>query len=260
MSSVAITISNGICELKLSRPEQRNALNVDMLDVLNDALEGVEGDSRVRCLVVTGEGRGFCAGADVTEWAQMEAEGRLETYGWTERAHALMIKLANLPKPTIAAINGAAVGAGLDLALCCDFRYATPAAKFLPGYTSMAYTPDAGGSWLLPRLMGVDATKAFLFFDKPWTAEKAHRAGLLTDVLETERFAAAVSEVAQTLAAGPTFAYGKTKALLEKSSHLSLSEQLNLESQAALACGRTEDAREALQASIEKRQPNFVGR
>lgn len=260
MSSVTITISNGVCELKLSRPEQRNALNVEMLDVLNDALEGVESDSRIRCLLITGEGRGFCAGADVAEWAQMEAEGRLETYGWTERAHAMMVRLAALPKPTIAAINGAAVGAGLDLALCCDFRYGTTTAKFLPGYTSMAYTPDAGGSWLLPRLIGLDATKQFLFFDRPWGAEKALQAGLLTEIFATETFVESVTEVAETLAAGPTFAFGKTKQLLEHSAQVTLSEQLSLEKQAALACGRTEDAREALQAVTEKRQPNFVGR
>lgn len=260
MSGVTINISGGICEIKLSRPEQRNAINTGLLDALNDTLDSVQTDTAVRCVVLTGEGRAFCAGADLAEWAQAESEGRLETYGWTERAHALMVKLAALPKPTIAAINGAAVGAGMDMALCCDFRYAVSTAKFFPGYTSMAYTPDAGGSWLLPRLIGMEAAKQFLFFDKPWSAEKAQQAGLVTEVFDAENFMASVSEVAKALAAGPTFAYGKTKELLEQSTRLSLFEQLKLEQQVGLACGRTEDAQEALQASIEKRQPNFVGR
>jgi 2-(1,2-epoxy-1,2-dihydrophenyl)acetyl-CoA isomerase len=260
MSSITTSIADGVCELTLARPQQRNAINVEMLTELNECLDQFARDADVRCLLITGEGRSFCAGADVEEWAQMQAEGRLETYGWTEKAHALMLKLQQLPKPTIAAINGAAVGAGLDLSMCCDFRYAASVAKFLPGYTRMAYSPDAGGSWLLPRLIGLDASREFLFFDEPWPANRAKQAGMVSEVYEVEELINAVRATAKTLAAGPTYAFGKTKQLLEQSLRTDFARQLELEKEFAIACGRTEDANEALAAVSEHRTPNFVGR
>ena len=260
MSSVNMDISGGVCTVTLNRPEQRNALNVPMLKQLNEILRSAASDDSVRCLVITGAGKGFCAGADLAEWADAEASGNLETYGWTEEAHSLMQLIASFPKPSVALINGTAVGAGLDMALCCDFRMAVANAKFVAGYTSMAYTPDAGGSWLLPRLIGVEAAKLFLFLDKPWSAQLAKSKGMVTECIALENFEVETHEFIAQLACGPTFAHAKTKQLLQLSGQNSLTEQLQLEQQAALECGRSKDAAEALQASIEKRPANFCGR
>jgi len=154
----------------------------------------------------------------------------------------------------------AAVGAGADLALACDFRYASSKAKFKAGYTTMAYCPDAGSSWHLPRLIGVEKAKQYLFFDKAWTADVALAAGMITEVQEPEALRAVVDEVAEKLAAGPTFAYGLTKQLIEQSSRNTLAEQLALEADGATQCGRTADAAEAIKASVERRSPEFTGK
>lgn len=254
-----VATNNGVRRITLDRPEQYNALSVPVLKALAECIDESASNAQVRCVVISGSGRAFCAGADVAEWAEAEANGTLETYGWTEAAHAMMAKLYALPKPVIAEVNGAAVGAGVDLALCCDFRYASTKSKFKAGYTTMAYCPDAGSSWHLPRLIGLEKAKQFLFFDKAWPAEQALAAGLVTEVYEPEALTAAVDAVAASLAAGPTFAYGQTKALLEQSSRNSLVEQLSLEQAAGLLCGRSKDADEALKASIEKRNPEFTG-
>jgi len=260
MSAVNIDISGGICTVTLNRPEQRNALNVPMLKELNEVIQSAGTDPSVRCLVITGSGRGFCAGADLAEWADAEANGTLESYGWTESAHLLMKSIVSFQKPSVAVVNGAAVGAGLDMALSCDFRLAIDSAKFIAGYTSMAYTPDAGGSWLLPRLIGVEAAKQFLFFDKPWSAELAKSKGMVTECIAIDDFEAESKNFITQLASGPTFAHAKTKLLLQTSNQNSFSQQLKLEHQAGLECGRSKDAAEALQASIEKRPANFCGR
>ncbi|MEN0107569.1 MAG: enoyl-CoA hydratase/isomerase family protein, partial [Pseudomonas sp.] len=139
----------GIARLTLNRAEQRNALDIPTLAYLSHLLQQLNDDPEVRVVVLTGTGRSFCSGADLAEWAAAEARGDLETYGWTEAAHRLMARLYSLEKPTIAAINGTAVGAGMDLALCCDLRIAAHSARFKAGYTSMAYSPDAGASWHL---------------------------------------------------------------------------------------------------------------
>ena len=252
-------LNNGVCRITLDRPDQYNALTVPLLKDLLARFQAIAEDSAVRCVVITGNGRGFCAGADVAEWAEAEANGTLETYGWSETAHQLMKVIAALPKPVIAEVNGAAVGAGADLALVCDFRYASSKAKFKAGYTTMAYCPDAGSSWHLPRLIGVEKAKQYLFFDQAWTVDVALEAGMITEVHEPEALRAAVDEVAQQLAKGPTFAYGLTKQLLEQSGRNTLAEQLALEADGALQCGRTQDAAEAIKASVERRSPEFSG-
>ena len=148
----------GVRTLTLNRPDRRNALDVALLEALRAALAGAAADPDVRCVVVTGAGKGFCAGADVDEWAGVEGAAADELgRRWEANAHALMQELFGLPKPTVALLNGAAVGAGLDLACCCDFRIASDAAKVACAYTWIGYSPDAGGTWLYPRLIRPDA-------------------------------------------------------------------------------------------------------
>ncbi len=202
-SSLLSRVEAGVAWITLNRPEQRNALDIPTLKQLHALLEHCNSDPAVRVLVLTGSGRSFCAGADLAEWAEAEARGALESYGWTETAHALMTCLHSLDKPTIAAINGTAVGGGMDLALCCDLRVAGQSARFKAGYTSMAYSPDAGASWHLPRLIGSEQAKRLLFLDELWSAERALAAGLVGEVCADEQLIGSVSELAGAPGHGP---------------------------------------------------------
>jgi len=256
---VLTQVQAGIAWITLNRGPQRNALDIPTLKYLQALLDGFNRDPAVRAVVLTGSGRSFCAGADLAEWAEADARGALETYGWTETAHALMTRLHTLDKPTIAAINGTAVGAGMDLTLCCDLRIAGQAARFKAGYTSMAYSPDAGASWHLPRLIGSEQAKRLLFLDELWSAERALAVGLVGEVVADDQLHARTLDLATRLANGPTFAFALTKTLIREGAHRSLPEQLQAERAAGLLCGRSVDGAEALRASLEKRPANFCG-
>lgn len=258
-SSLLTQVEAGIAWVTLNRPAQHNSLDVPTIKRLQILLEGYNTDTAVRVVVITGSGRSFCAGADVDEWAEAEARGALESYGWTEAAHSLMNCLYSLDKPTIAAVNGTAVGAGMDLSLCCDLRIAAQSARFKAGYTRMAYAPDAGASWHLPRLIGVEQTKRLLFLDELWSAERAHAAGLVGQLCADEELLGCTAELAAQLASGPTFAFAQTKQLLLAGVQNSFGEQLAQEAHTALLCGRSADAAEALLAAREKRSPHFTG-
>ncbi|WP_137821655.1 enoyl-CoA hydratase/isomerase family protein [Pseudomonas sp. D(2018)] len=260
MTTLLSQVEAGIARITLNRPQQRNALDIPTLKSLHALLDSHEADPAVRVVVLSGAGRSFCAGADLAEWAEADARGALETYGWTETAHALMTRLHGLAKPTIAAINGTAVGAGMDLTLCCDFRIAAASARFKAGYTGMAYSPDAGASWHLPRLIGAEQAKRLLFLDELWGAERALAVGLVGEVCADERLQEVAGELAARLAAGPTFAFTQTKALIRDGASRNLAQQLEAELAAGLLCGRSEDAAEALRAVAEKRAPQFTGR
>ncbi len=259
LPSLLNRVENGIAWITLNRTEQRNALDIPTLKALIEALEAHDANPAVRVLVLTGNGKGFCAGADVAEWADAERRGILETYGWTETAHLLMNRLHGFSKPTIAAINGIAVGAGMDLSLCCDLRVAARSARFKAGYTGMAYSPDAGASWHLPRLIGVEQSKRLLFLDELWSADRALAAGLVGEVCADEELLAHTTALATRLANGPTFAFAQTKVLLRDGAGRSLAEQLHAEQAAGLLCGRSRDGAEALKAAVEKRTPHFIG-
>jgi 2-(1,2-epoxy-1,2-dihydrophenyl)acetyl-CoA isomerase len=148
----------------------------------------------------------------------------------------------------------------MDLTLCCDFRIAGASARFKAGYTGMAYCPDAGASWHLPRLIGSEAAKRLLFLDELWNAERALKAGLVGEVVADDQLQAQVGEFAARLAAGPTFAFAQTKRLMRDGAARTLAQQLEAEQAAGLLCGRSEDAAEALRAVAEKRSPQFKGR
>lgn len=257
---IRIEQRDGITTIRLERPAKRNSLARPHLDFLRETLMRLAHDPAVRCLVITGTGKAFCAGADVDEWAQAEAAGELETYGWTDKAHAFVKELAAFPRPTVAALNGSAVGAGTDIGFACDFRLASASASLRCGYTGMGYSPDMGGTWFLPRLARPDVVKRFIFLNERWSADDAHAAGLVSQVIDDAGFEQHVSQFAQQLASGPSVAFGHAKALLASSLSRSLADQLASELAAGLACGLSEDGQEALRASVEGRAPQFAGR
>jgi 2-(1,2-epoxy-1,2-dihydrophenyl)acetyl-CoA isomerase len=261
MSELALVADDdGVRTITLNRPERRNALNVALLEALRAALDGAATDSSVRSVVLAGAGKGFCAGADVTEWSEAVDGGDDTGLRWERNAHALVQELHDLPKPTVAVLQGAAVGAGLDLACACDFRVASEDAVFFCAYTWVGYNPDAGGTWLYPRLLGLEAAKRFVFTGERWDAATAQARGLVSEVVPAAELAAAGARLAAELATGPSVAIGLAKGLLQTSSTRTLGEQLEAEKAAGKICAETEDHKEALAAFGEKRSPVFRGR
>jgi 2-(1,2-epoxy-1,2-dihydrophenyl)acetyl-CoA isomerase len=259
-TDIEVESHEGVTTLRLARPAKRNSLARPHLIRLRELLVQLAADPAVRCVVLTGSGKAFCAGADVDEWAEAEARGELDSYGWTDHAHALVRTLAAFPRPTVAALNGSAVGAGADLGFACDFRIASASASLRCGYTAMGYSPDMGGTWFLPRLAHPDVVRRFLFLNERWSAQEACAAGLVSEVVDDAAFAGHVEQFARRFASGPSVAFGHAKALLASSLANNLAQQLADELAAGVACGHSDDAAEALRASIEGRTPHFSGR
>lgn len=249
---------NGVRTVTLDRPEARNALNLALIRALREAMRSAVSDA-VRCLILTGNGKAFCAGGDVVEWAEVEARGESASFPWVDEMHGLILDVAGFPAPAIALLNGAAVGAGLDMALACDFRFAADSARFQCAYTRMAICPDAGGSWLMPRIIGLEQAKRFAFTGEFWSAPEALARGLVTEVHPAEVLAESCRAFAERLAAGPTVAIKETKRLMEQAAPRDLRAQLAAERAASERCYATADFKEAMAAATEKRTPVFRG-
>ena len=250
------TDARGVATVTLNRPESLNALDRATLRELDTALARAWRDASVRCLVLTGAGRGFCAGADVKEWSS----GSPEDDDWVQLMHQLMPRLYRLPKPVIAAVNGVAVGAGLDLALAADLRIASTSARFGSVYVNVGYCPDGGASFLLPRLVGPARAAELIFTGRIIGAEEAGRLGLLTALVEPELLTATVDDWAARMAGGPTVAIGLAKENLRENATLSFEAALRNERRSGELCGATADHAEGLRAVVEKRRPAFMGR
>ena len=248
--------------LHLNRPDSRNALNFALVLDLQAEL-ALAAQDNVRCLVITGRGKGFCAGADVKEWSEMAAardRGEdVPDHDWVGEMHKAIVALHDLAAPTVAMINGTVVGAGLDMATACDFRFASSAARFRCAFTTMGYNPDAGGTWFMPRLMGLEAAKRFAFTGDTWSAKQARNHGLITEIHDPDELEAATMAFADQLGAGPSVAIRQTKRLIDTASTRSLADQLAEEKAAGAVCARSQDAQEAMAAVIAKREPVFKG-
>jgi 2-(1,2-epoxy-1,2-dihydrophenyl)acetyl-CoA isomerase len=247
--------------IAINRPEVRNAISLSVLLELRKAVHASARAVHLRAIVFTGRGGAFSGGADVKEWAEI-ASGKNPhpEHDWVDEAVALVQDVFRLPKPTIAMMDGAAVGAGLDLALACDFRIASTRAKVICAYTRVGYPPDCGGSWLLPRLIGVEAAKMFVYTGDSWEAARAKSAGMLTDVVGEAELEEKTMELAEKLARGPTVAQGLAKQLIDSAHRRTFGEQLSEEQRAGKICAVTADHAEGLAAANEKRPARFMGR
>jgi 2-(1,2-epoxy-1,2-dihydrophenyl)acetyl-CoA isomerase len=210
----------------------------------------------VRVVVVTGEGRAFCAGADVREFGSRE--GDIGSLG--QDYEALLSRLRTMPKPTIAAMNGVAAGIGASLALVCDLRYAVPEAAFVEAFVKIGLTVDGGATWLLPRLVGTAKALEMFYTGDPLGAEEALRLGVVNRVVEPEALESTVREVAERLAAGPTVALGAIKRSVNHAASSTLEEAMEFEFLLQRAQMRTDDFKEGVSAFLEKRSPRFGGR
>lgn len=246
--------------IALNRPEARNALAMGITIELRRALREAAEDQAMRALILTGRGGAFSAGADVKEWAsKAEGDNPWPDMNWVEESLKLVQQVHDMPKPTVAMIDGPAVGAGLDMALACDFRYASDRAKFICSYTNVGYNPDCGGTWLMPRVIGLEAAKRFAFTGELWTADVALEHRMVSHISPADRLWEDTLAFAERLASGPTVAIAQAKRLLNSAHTRSLSDQQLEEVAAGKICAKTRDHAEGLAAANERRAPRFVG-
>ena len=261
MSDLIETIEDGVATLTFNRPERMNALSTPIMEGLLHGLPRLAGDPGVRVIVLTGAGRAFCAGGDVKSMAEggeersaAEATARLRSRMEVSRI------LHELPKPTIAMINGPAAGAGLAFALACDLRIAGASARLVTAFVKVGFSGDFGGSFFLTRLVGTAKAREVYFTGRPVDAQEALSLGLVNRVVPDDQLADTTMELARSLAQGPQIALSLMKRNLNCAESSGLAELLDLEAANQVLTGRTEDHREAAKAFVEKRAPVFVGR
>jgi 2-(1,2-epoxy-1,2-dihydrophenyl)acetyl-CoA isomerase len=255
MAEVEIARDGAVLTITLNRPDVLNAFNGAMHKALGAALKEAR-DAEVRAVVLTGAGRGFCVGQDLTEFR--EAPGDIgERLRSTYHPNVLAIRA--LDKPVIAAVNGAAAGAGMSVACACDLRIASDAAVFIPAFVNIGLVPDSGGTYFVTRLLGYARAFEWLCTGRRLSAAEAHAWGMVSEVVEADAFPARVAEFAAELAALPTSAIAMTKRLLDRAAASTLDAQLAWEAQLQAAATQTDDFREGVQAFLEKRKPNFEG-
>jgi 2-(1,2-epoxy-1,2-dihydrophenyl)acetyl-CoA isomerase len=255
----------GVLTLTLNRPEARNAMSDAMNKALARQLAWAELASEVKCVVLTGAGKGFCAGGDVKGMAARNASGGELTLD--ESIHRQRVnqratagKLFSMPKPTIAALPGPAAGAGLSLALACDLRIRASTAILTTAFAQVGFSGDYGGTYFLTQLVGAAKARELYYLSERVSADEALRLGLVNWVVEPDELAAKTREIARRLASGPTVAYRYMKENLNRAMAGDVDDCLDLEATHHVHCGRTEDHREAAKAFVEKREPVFSGR
>jgi 2-(1,2-epoxy-1,2-dihydrophenyl)acetyl-CoA isomerase len=253
--------ADGAAWLVLDRPDALNALDLATKEALLAALEAASTDDSVRAVALAGRGRAFCVGEDLRELRTAYQAGRAPELGETlERHYAPIVQLlADMPKPTVALVNGIAAGAGVSLALACDLRVASSAASFKLAFSGVGLVPDAGATWNLPRLVGLSIAMRMVLLDDPVKADEALAIGLVSRVFPAEEFERLAAATVAALAAGPTLAHARAKALLRGGLQAGLGAALDAEAAAQRASGQTKDHLEGVAAFLEKRAPGFQG-
>jgi 2-(1,2-epoxy-1,2-dihydrophenyl)acetyl-CoA isomerase len=255
-TTIRVEAADGVATVTLNRPDSLNALNADMRRELLAAFKSLGRDDQVRAVIVTGQGRGFCSGADLRG-----GSGERQFRRVLEREYNPLIRaIRDLPKPVIAAVNGVAAGAGVSLALACDLVYAAEDARFIQAFVKIGLAPDSGSTRTLVRAMGRHRASHLIFSGEPLPAAEAQAAGLLNEVLPAGELMATARQAAVRLAAAPTRAIGYAKRLINAAEDAGLADSLALEAGLQELAGRTQDHAEGLAAFAEKREPRFVGR
>jgi 2-(1,2-epoxy-1,2-dihydrophenyl)acetyl-CoA isomerase len=249
----------GVRTITLNRPERLNAVDPTMADELPAAVSDAANDDAVRVVVITGAGRGFCSGLDLSQPPQLPSATlaeRVDPVAWVGR---WVLSLAHCEKPVIAAVNGAAAGAGFGLALAADIRLVAASARMTAGYVRRALSPDAGVSYFLPRLVGLARAADILFTGRDLDAAEAERIGLASAVFPDAEFAERVAGYAERLAAGPPLAFALTKRLVRDAYDAPLESHLERELAYIKSCFASKDVAEAIRAFADKRTPRFTG-
>lgn len=262
MTVLLLDVADGVATVTLNRPESLNSLSVELKVALRETLDKLAEDPAVRAIVLTGAGRGFCVGQDLREHTEMLASGSTMPLS-TVRQHynPLVMRLAEMPKPVVAAVRGMAAGAGASLAFLADFRVGGPGTRFLMAFANVGLAADTGASWTLPRLVGHAKATELLLLAEPIRAVEAERIGLLNTLVEDDdAVLIAAQALAARLAAGPTIAYGQIKRELIAAESGTLEVALETEADAQNVCGATADHSDSVQAFVAKERPLFHGR
>ena len=257
--TIKVTKEQGVATILLNRPEKLNAVNEEMMKELVAATEEAGADETVRVVVVTGAGRGFCAGGDLSSPMYQSTNSAEIRKGIIEFGK-VPLNLRNMPKPVIAAVNGAATGAGLGFALAADIIIASENARFGHIYTNIGLMSDAGSIYFLPRLIGVSKACEIIFTGRVIDAEEAERIGLVTQIVPADQLQSVVKELALKLAKRPAVAVGLAKISLYQGLGMDLPTAIEWEARAHALCALTEDMKEGITAFVEKREPVFKGR
>ena len=258
MSTVLLHKENGVGFITLNRPDKYNGFNREMALTLQALLDDCAADDAVRCIYITGAGKGFCSGQDLSE-AMNPSPEEFERMV-REHYNASILRLRNIEKPIIAAVNGVAAGAGANIALACDIVVANESASFIQAFSKIGLIPDSGGTWILPRLVGMQRAAALMMTAEKVGAAEAVAMGMIFKSYPDAAFEEESKKMAYNLAQMPTKGIGLTKRLLNKSWDNSLEQQLDNEKAVQIEAGSSYDFREGVQAFLEKRKPVFKGK
>ncbi|MGA9575328.1 MAG: 2-(1,2-epoxy-1,2-dihydrophenyl)acetyl-CoA isomerase PaaG [Lysobacterales bacterium] len=259
-NNIEFDINGGVATLTLNRPKSLNSFTVGMHAEIRVAMQQVADNADIRCLLITGAGRGFCAGQDLGDRASAGEGGVPDVGASVEKNYNPLIRsIMHLPKPVICAVNGVAAGAGASIALACDIVLAARSASFIQVFCKIGLIPDSGGTWNLPRAVGLARAKGLTMLGDRLAAETAEAWGLIWKCVDDDVLQEEAHKMAQYFATQPTRALGRIKQLLHESASNTLSEQLVLEQKAMQELGQSVDYHEGVAAFLEKRSPLFKG-
>lgn len=257
MSSVLLEIKNNVAFVTLNRPEKFHSFNREMALLLQQILDECEANKEVRCIYLTGSGKAFCAGQDLSEVTGPNPATFDKIL--LEHYNPIIMRIRNIAKPIVCAVNGVAAGAGVNIALCCDIVVASENASFIQAFSKIGLIPDCGGTYFLPRLIGFQKATALMMLGDKVGAVEAERIGMIYKYFSAETFTEESIKIAETLAQMPTKAFAYTKLALNHSLQNNLEQQLQFEDKLQYKAAHTEDYKEGVAAFIEKRSPIFKG-
>lgn len=256
---ITVEVKNKVAILTLNRPEVFNSFNREMALKLQVELDEAQKNADVRAIVITGEGKAFCAGQDLKEVTSPEHNPGFKKI-LEEHYNPIISRIRAIEKPIVAAVNGVAAGAGANIALACDVVVASESASFIQAFSKIGLVPDSGGTFFLPRMIGFQKASALMMLGDKVSAQDADKLGMVYKVVSAHTLMEEVLNIANILANMPTKALGLTKRLLNKSMENSLTEQLDMEGKFQIESAQTEDYAEGVAAFVEKRKPIFIGK
>ena len=258
--NIEFSVNNGVAKLTLNRPDSLNSFNSEMHAEMREALKTVAKDKQIRCLLITGNGRGFCAGQDLSDRSVAAGDEMPDLGASIEKNYNPMIRtLVGLEKPVICAVNGVAAGAGANIAFACDIVLAARSASFIQAFCKIGLVPESGGTWTLPRLVGRSRAMALSMLGNKIPAQQAADWGMIWQCVDDEELQAEAEKMAQHLASQPTAGLSLIKRAINASSTNTFDQQLDMERDLQRLAGRTNDYREGVAAFMEKRTPSFKG-
>lgn len=258
---IRTTLNEGIFTITLDRPDKLNSFNYEMADQMKEALMEAESNDEIRCVLLTGAGRAFCAGQDLAEATEISDDPDRDLSEIVYHTYLPIIKgIRELEKPVVCAVNGTAAGAGANIALACDIVIASEETKFIQSFSQIGLIPDSGGTYILPRLVGLAKATALTFLGEKVSAVEAVEMGMIWKAYPASEFMDEAKAVASKLSKMPTRGFGLTKRGFNAGFSNSLEEQMKLEAKLQAEAGNTHDYNEGVQAFLEKRKPEFTGK